>query len=66
MAATTSTVLSILQIVLTLEPAALQLVLSLVNGLSGKTDAEILAADSSTWATILANAKVASQPPTKP
>lgn len=64
--ATPTTVLSILQIVLTLEPAALNLVLSLVQGLSGKADAEVLAADSSTWATILANAKAAQQAPTPP
>ena len=67
MAASASTVLSILQVVLTLEPAALQLVLGLVNGLSGKADAEVLAADSSTWATILANAKAAqTAPPATP
>ena len=55
----TNMVLEILQIVLSLEPAALALVLSLVNGLNGKADAAVLAEDSSTWATILANAKAA-------
>jgi len=38
-------ILALLQIVLTLEPAAFAAVQSFANGLSGKTDAEVLAMD---------------------
>ena len=47
-----------------LEPIAFGLVASLIHGLQGKTDAEILAGDASDWAAIVSEAHdAASQPP---
>ena len=46
----------------TLEPVAFQLVLALISGLKGKTDAEILAGDAQDWASIVATAHAAQQP----
>lgn len=48
---------------ITLEPAAVNLVESLIAGLQGKSDAEVLAADSSDWAQIIIIAHQAQQPP---
>jgi hypothetical protein len=48
-----------------LEPIAFGLVASLIHGLQGKTDAEVLAADATDWATIVTTAHAAAQPPTK-
>ena len=39
-----------------LEPIAFSLVVALVNGLKGKSDAEILASDATDWASIVAQA----------
>lgn len=39
-----------------LEPIAFGLVAALVNGLKGKTDAEVLAGDAADWAAIVATA----------
>ena len=47
-----------------LEPIAFGLVKALIDGLKGKSDADILAADASDWAAIVAEAHdAASQPP---
>jgi hypothetical protein len=54
--------LGIIQDIGTLEPVAFGLVLALVNGLKGKTDAEILAGDAQDWAGIVATAHAAQQP----
>lgn len=42
-----------------LEPVAFQLVLALVQQLKGKSDAEVLAADSAGWGDIVAKAHAA-------
>jgi hypothetical protein len=47
-----------------LEPIAFGLVQALVAGLKGKSDADLLAADSATLAQIVATAHAAAQPPT--
>lgn len=47
-------VLAILGEALQLEPIAFGLVASLIQGLKGKTDAEVLAGDASDWAQIVA------------
>jgi len=39
-----------------LEPIAFNLVLSLVRGLKGKSDADILASDATDWSSIVATA----------
>jgi hypothetical protein len=44
-----------------LEPIAFQLVQSLIQGLKGKTDEEILAGDSTDWASIVATAHAEAQ-----
>lgn len=56
---TAAALLAILNEILALEPAALALVTKLIDGLKGQSDATVLAADSSQWATILAAAKAA-------
>lgn len=45
-----------------LEPVAAQLVLSLVQGLQGKSDADILTGDAAVWAQIVVTAHQAAQP----
>jgi hypothetical protein len=45
-----------------LEPIAFGLVQSLIHGLSGKSDADILAADATDLAAIVATAHAAAQP----
>jgi hypothetical protein len=62
---TAAALLAILNELITLEPAALGLVTSLIAGLKGKSDAEILAGDSSDWAQIIIVAHQAQQPPVK-
>ena len=47
---------------ITLEPAAVNLVESLIAGLQGKSDAEILAGDANDWADIIIVAHQAQQP----
>lgn len=44
-----------------LEPVAFSLVASLIHGLQGKTDAEVLAADASDWTSIVATAHAEAQ-----
>jgi len=44
-----------------LEPIAFSLVQSLVRGLKGKSDADILAADAADWSTIIATAHAEAQ-----
>lgn len=44
-----------------LEPIAFSLVASLIAGLRGKTDAEVLAADASDWTSIVATAHAEAQ-----
>lgn len=56
-------ILKIIQLILVLEPAAFQLVASLVQGVAGKSDVDILASDASSWASIVATAHLAAQPP---
>lgn len=56
-------ILNVVQLVLTLEPAAFGLVESLVKGVAGKSDADILTADASSWTSIVATAHAAAQPP---
>jgi hypothetical protein len=46
-----------------LEPIAFGLVEALVNGLKGKSDADLLAADSTSLAQIVATAHAAATPP---
>ena len=46
-----------------LEPIAFGLVKALVQGLRGKTDAEILASDSADWAAIVATAHAEANTP---
>jgi len=58
-----ASILSVLKIILTLEPAAFGLVQSLVQGVAGKSDADILASDASDWTSIVATAHAAAQPP---
>ena len=48
---------------ITLEPAAVGLVSSLIKGLQGKSDSEILSADAQAWAGIIVAAHGAAQPP---
>ncbi len=48
-----------------LEPIAFSLVTSLIHGLQGKSDADILAADATDWTSIIATAHAAAQPPAK-
>jgi hypothetical protein len=52
----------IIQEIAALEPIAFQLVLALVGGLKGKTDAEILSGDAQDWASIVSTAHAAQQP----
>lgn len=47
-----------------LEPIAFGLVAALVQGLKGKSDADILAGDAGDWASIITTAHAAAQPPT--
>lgn len=51
---TPAAILAILSEALQLEPVAFGLVASLISGLKGKTDAEVLAGDASDWAQIVA------------
>jgi hypothetical protein len=44
-----------------LEPIAFQLVQSLIQGLKGKSDADILAADATDWTAIVATAHAEAQ-----
>ena len=60
---TTAAAIALLGEIAQLEPIAVGLVTSLINGLKGKTDAEILATDASDWADIVAIAHSAAQPP---
>jgi hypothetical protein len=61
---TTTAAIALLGEIAQLEPIAVGLVTSLISGLKGKTDAEILAADASDWAAIVSEAHdAASQPP---
>lgn len=48
-----------------LEPIAFGLVQALVSGLKGKSDADVLAADSADWAGIVATAHAAATPAPK-
>lgn len=52
--------IAILGDVAALEPIAFQLVTALINGLKGKSDADLLAQDSATLAQIVADAHAAS------
>jgi hypothetical protein len=61
---TAAALLAILNQLITLEPAAVNLVQSLIAGLQGKSDAEILAGDATDWANIVIQAHQAQQPPT--
>jgi len=54
-----SLAISIISDIAALEPIAASLVLALVNGLKGKSDADLLAQDSATLAAIVANAHAA-------
>lgn len=49
--------IAILNEIANLEPIAFNLVAALVHGLSGKTDAEVLAADATTLASIISTAQ---------
>ena len=60
---TGAALVALLNELITLEPAAVNLVTSLIKGLQGKSDAEILAGDASDWAGIVAEAHIAQQPP---
>ncbi len=60
--ATAAGIIAILNEIATLEPIAFSLVASLVHGLQGKTDAEVLAADANDWASIVALAHAEAQP----
>jgi hypothetical protein len=60
------TLLNILNGVAELEPVAAGLVLSLINGLKGKSDAEILQGDATVWAAIVTSAHAQLQPPAPP
>jgi hypothetical protein len=62
---TAAALLAILNQLITLEPAAVNLVQSLIAGLQGKSDAEILAGDAADWAAIVVAAHAAAQPPMK-
>jgi hypothetical protein len=59
---TTQALLAILNELILLEPAALNLVTSLIAGLKGKSDAEVLAGDANDWASIIIAAHEAQQP----
>lgn len=59
---TVAALLALLNEAAELEPVALGLVLGLIRGLKGKTDAELLAGDATDWAAILAAAQAAQQP----
>lgn len=64
-------VIAIIGEIAQLEPIAFGLVVSLIQGLKGKTDAEILAGDASDWSDIVATAhaesvKATPIPPVKP
>ncbi len=60
---TAEALLAILNELITLEPAAVNLVESLIAGLQGKSDTEILATDADDWASIVAIAHQAQQTP---
>ena len=60
---TAAALLAILNELITLAPSAVNLVTSLIEGLKGKTDADILAGDANDWATIVLIAHQAQQPP---
>lgn len=49
-------ILALVSEALQLEPVAFGMVQSLINGLKGKTDAEVLAGDATDWAAIVATA----------
>lgn len=59
-----ATIVAILQMVLSAEPAVVQLVHDLLVGAGGQSDQDVLTADQVDWATIIANAKAALPPPT--
>ena len=58
---TAQALLAILNELITLEPAAVNLVKGLIAGLKGKSDAEILAGDSADWGAIVIVAHQAQQ-----
>jgi uncharacterized membrane protein len=58
---TAATLIALLNQIATLEPVAFSLVKSLITGLMGKSDADILAGDASDWMTIIATAHAAAQ-----
>jgi hypothetical protein len=60
---TTAAAIALLGEIAQLEPIAVGLVTSLINGLKGKTDAEVLATDANDWGEIVAIAHAAAQPP---
>lgn len=55
-------ILAILSMITTAEPAVIQLVHDLLATSTGASDLAILTADSTDWATIIANAKAALPP----
>jgi len=55
--------IAILQEIANLEPIAFQLIASLVHGLQGKSDADVLAADSAALTSIIATAQAAAAAP---
>lgn len=59
-------VLAILSEAIALEPIAFSLVAKLVQGLKGKTDAEVLAGDANDWAAIVALAHAEADPTAPP
>ena len=63
---TTVSAIALLGEIAQLEPIAVGLVTSLIGGLKGKTDAEVLAADSDDWGQIVATAHQAAQGPVVP
>lgn len=58
---TAAALIALLNELTTLEPIAFGLVTSLIHGLQGQTDAQILAADSSTLTAIIATAHAEAQ-----
>lgn len=58
--------ISIIGDIAQLEPIAFGLVKALVDGLKGKSDADVLAADATDWAAIIVTAHADAQPPAAP
>jgi len=59
-------IVAILQMVLSAEPAIVQLVHDLLVGAGGRSDQAVLTQDVADWQTIIANAKAQLAPPTPP